>query len=53
MESEDFPYNVEPFLFKASGGVPPGMEAGAYTRPFFQLNVSTFCGMFRVASVCQ
>jgi len=30
-----------------------GTLAGAYTRPFFQLNVSTFCRLCRVASVSQ
>jgi len=28
-------------------------EAGTHTRPPFQLNVSTFCGIRWVASVCQ
>ena len=33
------------------GGV--GSLAGAYTRPLFELNVSTFCGTLWVTSVCQ
>jgi hypothetical protein len=30
-----------------------GSWGRANTRPRFQLNVSTFCGTSRVASVCQ
>ena len=31
----------------------PGLAAGAYTCPLFQLNVNTFCGIRYVSSVCQ
>ena len=44
------PWIEDVMAYAARGG---NMEAGVYTRPLFELNISTFSGIRWLASVCQ